>query len=658
MTTDDYNKYIKNYFENSKTDGALMLTSSWGRGKSYYINNYLINHIGQEQCVNVSLYGLKSIEEISKAIYIEVRAKKWLLKKNEKLSAIALAGRTLLRGLLSYFKINITPEESELQNLYCSINLSKKLIILEDVERSCIPVVDILGYVNNLCEQDGLKVLLVANEDIILSSAKVEEYYLIKEKTVSDTIIFNCAIEVPISNVLESYANKHDNFAELLKAKDAENKSIAVKEIAAIMQEDAKGHESYGYNLRSLIFACQKTEDMFREALDIDNQIEFSQEFFKSCLFGNIAFSLKLKRGTSYNSLPSLKWENNLDSPAMLGCEKYPLLKVCYDFIMEQKLENFIKTIENYPQVKIKEENWRKLKNYRNYSFNDLTIAIKEIHKLINKEAFPIDEFGILANRLFSIKATIGNIDILTELLNLIKINLKKAIYCPYEVYSKIVNPSAAERFETNGEYEIYKKELSQIIIQKAIKDIVNLTITEDGINQFHRLIDAYEGGSNDLFYYIRTEFASKLDIEKLVDNLLQCSPETVANFRRGFDKIYNVRNNELSNVDNNIFMNNEKTIRELFETLPQQFKDGDLQSSYFSPESKDAINKFKEVFERKFEGIPVEKFFLEERENVAIKKLIEKLELKTTNSQMDKILNYQLTIFKNELKNLYNHLV
>ena len=46
--------------------------------------------------------------------------------------------------------------------VYASVNLTGKLVVLEDLERSGIDILEVLGYVNNLVEQDGVKVLLVS----------------------------------------------------------------------------------------------------------------------------------------------------------------------------------------------------------------------------------------------------------------------------------------------------------------------------------------------------------------------------------------------------------------------------------------------------------------------------------------------------------------
>ena len=100
--------------------------------------------------------------------------------------------------------------KEELNELYKSVDLKDKLLIFEDVERSSINIINLLGYVNSLVERDGAKVLLVANENEILGKTEfdlsrtldgkknnvvkrqlledVKQYLRIKEKTISDTI--------------------------------------------------------------------------------------------------------------------------------------------------------------------------------------------------------------------------------------------------------------------------------------------------------------------------------------------------------------------------------------------------------------------------------------------------------------------------------------
>lgn len=167
---DDISLPQMRYLVEDKTHSAIMLTGAWGTGKSYYIQNELVPFLKEEhekECVTLSLYGIKSTAEISRSIYIELRAKT-LSAKGEAAVAGKLIAKTIVRGVVSRFGIDFSKENDTMQELYESINLSNKLVILEDIERSQIEVIELLGYVNSLVEQDNVKVLLVANENEML----------------------------------------------------------------------------------------------------------------------------------------------------------------------------------------------------------------------------------------------------------------------------------------------------------------------------------------------------------------------------------------------------------------------------------------------------------------------------------------------------------
>lgn len=213
MNYDELNEYIKHYVEKDKTQSAIMLTGGWGIGKSYYIRNELepfLKENGKHRCAIVSLYGLKNTSEISKRIYFELRSIGPSSKNEAKSTAGAAAtvvAKTILNGLTSKIGFDIgSISDEDFEKVYSSIDLTNVLVVFEDLERSSIDIIDVLGYVNSLVEQDGAKVLLVANENEILKyhnsqpdkdgkTYKVpnEEtviYLKVKEKTVSDTIFF------------------------------------------------------------------------------------------------------------------------------------------------------------------------------------------------------------------------------------------------------------------------------------------------------------------------------------------------------------------------------------------------------------------------------------------------------------------------------------
>lgn len=363
----EYNLYIENYLNNDRTKSAIMLTAQWGMGKSYYIQNSLIPHLerdGNKKCVVVSLYGLNDIKEISKAIYLEMRVKR-LDNKGEKYEAGKIVAKTILKNGLSMAGIDLSIKEEDLEKLYTSVDLTGKLIILEDLERSSISIKQVLGYVNNLVEQDGVKVLLIANENEIKETtvittknskgedvtkwaytAETEEYLKIKEKTVSDTIIYLCDYDAAIKNILEMFSD--DNINRCLEEKDGRGNVIIIREINNVMADIGI------YNLRSLIFACQKTVDIFanyKDSLDI--------AFFTHVFLGNLAFSLRLKNNDD------LKWTEKTN-PNVLGTSQYPLHKFCYDYIKYQELD--ISVIKSEQETFLEKKEYEKKTTRSKYS--------------------------------------------------------------------------------------------------------------------------------------------------------------------------------------------------------------------------------------------------------------------------------------------------
>ena len=127
MTNDELNQYILHYLTEDKTNTAIMLTGDWGTGKSHYIQNTLKPYLekeenGNHQCIVVSLYGIKSTVEISKAIYLECRAK-WIGEKTEGKAAGKIIAKTVLKGVTQLFGVDLSQNEQDLQKLYESMQI-------------------------------------------------------------------------------------------------------------------------------------------------------------------------------------------------------------------------------------------------------------------------------------------------------------------------------------------------------------------------------------------------------------------------------------------------------------------------------------------------------------------------------------------------------
>lgn len=118
--------------------------------------NYLSNKNFDRKPVYLSLYGLQSVESISKMILSVI------YEPNNKYSA---TGITKLKEIIDK-KIGLELSD---EIISFTINYDKYYFIFDDLERCSIPVNDTLGYINNFIEQNNAKVLVVSSEDEIVS---------------------------------------------------------------------------------------------------------------------------------------------------------------------------------------------------------------------------------------------------------------------------------------------------------------------------------------------------------------------------------------------------------------------------------------------------------------------------------------------------------
>lgn len=547
MNYDQLNEFIYSYLTDNKTNSAIMLSGDWGTGKSYYIKNSLVKYINRrkKKCLIISLYGINTLEELTSNLFWAARIgdidkkdnasekieKSINLKKN-----IVSFTRLIAKGTSSHFGINITDDDSDLLTLYKMLKLSNNLIILEDVERTGIDITQLLGFINCLVEQDDNKVLLVANENEIIRKigknsdvnddaenkenskfSSVDNYTIEKEKTISDTIQFECDIESSIKSIVDSFNNK------MLSSLCSSN---SPEEIASIM------YIFETYNLRAIKFACQKTIDVFKEI-----PIEVSDDFLRCIFYSTISFSLRLKGGNTF------EWQFADKYSYELGVLQYPLFKFCYDYIIYQNLDQgkiekaFMeyKRLCLYDRTKTQNDNdILVLCNYLCEYEEDVKKAVVSItERLKNATDISFYDYGRIVAYLILIKHYL-KIDV-SVALDLIVFNLQgrgNEIKADELLQLSLGN----EETEIVNEY----KDL-ELKIRTALK-------TDEVIEGFSykpsqcTLLYEYVH-RNEIEFHSREKFAALFDVKKLIEMYSKCSPKEMQDLRLAFDYIYRINN-------------------------------------------------------------------------------------------------------------------
>ncbi|WP_220701771.1 P-loop NTPase fold protein, partial [Brenneria goodwinii] len=210
-------EFLQYYYSFGQEPGyAVLLKGKWGTGKTWFINQTLKVHEQQGgKHLYVSLYGVTSFDEIEDEFFKQLHP---LLSSK----SMALAGK-IAKGLIkATLKIDlngdgkmdgsVSAQVPELGLPKYLTNTSGFVIVFDDLERASIKLENLLGYINHYVEHQGYKVIIVANEEEILTLQEKNEdfkhsYRRIKEKLVGKTFEINPNLKGALLNFISEIKN-------------------------------------------------------------------------------------------------------------------------------------------------------------------------------------------------------------------------------------------------------------------------------------------------------------------------------------------------------------------------------------------------------------------------------------------------------------------
>ncbi len=205
-------EYLDYYFSlEVPPEYAVLLRGRWGSGKSWFVKNH-IEKDKKNEYLYVSLYGVTSYKEIENSFFQQIHPV--LASKGMK-----LAGK-ILKGLLkTTIKVDLDKDKTENLNISSTVpdinipdylkNIDNKKLVFDDLERCSIPIENILGYINQFVENNGLKVIVIANEEEIIktrepdsTALKGNSYLSIKEKIIGKSFDIQTDINSAIKDFI------------------------------------------------------------------------------------------------------------------------------------------------------------------------------------------------------------------------------------------------------------------------------------------------------------------------------------------------------------------------------------------------------------------------------------------------------------------------
>ena len=245
MKTDDYLKRITNYIFDSRFSRALLINGDWGCGKSYFVKKKLIpviestevkqDHKSEDKIEKkiyyksllVSLYGISSIESIQELLYLELLEKFTIGDKDSGLHSVlnnaTLLGAKVIRGVGNYF--NVGDSVDDISKIAGEHFLSAKkenvVLIFDDLERCQVDTIELMGFLNNLCENNGYRVIIIANEEEV--ARKEDDIALAIQKQTALMDLYGKAVQTVCEG--QRKAN-NDSWGAIISSTSRERKEV------------------------------------------------------------------------------------------------------------------------------------------------------------------------------------------------------------------------------------------------------------------------------------------------------------------------------------------------------------------------------------------------------------------------------------------------
>ncbi len=291
---------VISYYCNLKVppEYALLIKGPWGSGKSHLVKN-TIEELELEnpnfKFLFVSLYGISDISDVEAKFFEQLNP----VLSNKKIMFAGQIAKGVLKGALKIDLDGDGKTDASANVTVPDINLADYLtdtrnciLVFDDLERCKLDLQIILGYINYFIEKDGYKVLIIADEDKLITkyTSKKDSYnYLdIKEKLVGKTV----QVEPDVSKVFSTFVNE-------LFPSNSPKEIVGNSELKDILNDNQERiievfHQSEHNNLRSLR-KCILDLKQWIEILD--RSIKKNQEVLEKFISIFIAVSLEVYSG-------------------------------------------------------------------------------------------------------------------------------------------------------------------------------------------------------------------------------------------------------------------------------------------------------------------------------------------------------------------------
>lgn len=599
LKDDDIVSIVIKYIDENLYNYAVMIDGDWGCGKTYFVKEYLIDKIEQNETekkkknedynikriVYISLYGVKSVDEVSKQVFMES-----YLAKAGKVKGILRKGTEVVGTLLPVaFDVmkSFTGIEADADKVSGAVNaflsIKNSIIIFDDLERCDCPVNEILGYINGFVEHEGLKVILVANQKEVGKGAYLKNLELKYLVAANQNIDFEPKSEN--KNILDMFVSRNEQqetpkeepvgigiienrinrlFGQDIMYERVKEKLVGItiyyqpdlqKVFLKLIKNDNLDDTLQGYlngninffeeymigeehlNLRTFQFYLSKINDLYKVISKIES--EGQEAFFKYIMQYCFKVCIAYKSGSLKYS-----WERNEEYSFKSIGERDIFgnrlaFKFVDDFIIKSVLDN--KKIKSMLRI-FEDEYIKKRDAFRELDSqwyiledNEIQQKIQQIFEDLENNIYDVKEYPRIISRFIELEQvgfSKGNTDIVIEKMKSNILNLKQHINID----------NGYGMFQEGENKQKYKEiiERLQNDIDQHFKEHISNTL-EDYLNsedEWGEKLEKYVY-NNKTEIYQSSGFLRQINIHKLCEKIKKSKSKDINAFRSCIITLY-----------------------------------------------------------------------------------------------------------------------
>ena len=625
---------IEKYVDEYLYDYAVMIDGTWGCGKTYFATNVLksklkdheenkeknIKGYKKRSVIYVSLYGIKSIGDISKQLYMEA-----YFGKDNEVGKLLKKGASIISSMLPLafdiakpFIKDVEVDENNVTNVISEfLSIKNSILIFDDLERCECPINEILGYINSFVEHEKMKVILIANQSEIGRNIdqRKELQYLVAAG--GNDIDFQGDQNSQRNQILKLYGNSSETEektrekisieqletrTDILFGKNTEYERIREKlvgitlyylpDLEKVLKEllrkasigiDLKRalEENIDYfvqymenqnhrNLRTFQFYLSKIEDLYNAIIVIENQVQtaFINYIIKYCF----EICVNYKAGTLI-----YEWEGKQE----YGNARFSKTDIfgttlgfrfVDDFVINSVLDGarIERMIVIYEEIVTGKNEYDSLFRKLEYTWHiledeELENRLKECLQELAQNKYKISEYARIVPLILRLEKLGFSKEYLTQALDSMKANL-----------SQLKTHVRLDDLYHPGDDKEINQRTREIL--KDLNNFVDENFKESVKDTMGGILNGDDGWADNLFEYVKQNksdihnssgFLLQLDINTLISKVINSTPEDIYVFRSCVFQVYD------SNFTHGILDYEKKEVKELLSGIKGCNRDG-----------------------------------------------------------------------------------